>query len=354
MKVLHTAYTSVENIGILHQMEDEQKSALALELPWKSVVFGPSKIESPVLIPTQKASSLRMKYNYFRWLSSQKDLYDVILLRHTPYDPAEWIFLLTCKKPVWTVHHTLEIPEILLASGFTRLVKSSLELLGRPLIKAFRRGVVSVTHEIGRYQAKDYLLYPNGIMFDDEPLILDTSAPTKASDIHLLFVASYFYSWHGLEHLIANTKIDPTPCHIHLVGDIPQTLQNDISADPRFIYHGRLSTLDIQILASQCTLGLSSFNLEIMKIKEACPLKVREYLKAGLPVYGGYKEVLPVDFPYYRQGPAKLSEILRFAKEMQRIPRHQISIESRPHIDKKPLLKTLYTALQGQYGTATE
>ena len=86
-------------------------------------------------------------------------------------------------------------------------------------------------------------------------------------------------------------------------------------------------------------------------MKEACPLKVREYLALGLPVYGNYKESFAPDFPYYRQGDATIESILNFVSEMSEINRHQIREESIPSIDKTVLLKKLHTSLLEHFST---
>ena len=80
-------------------------------------------------------------------------------------------------------------------------------------------------------------------------------------------------------------------------------------------------------------------------MKEACPLKAREYLDLGLPVYGNYKESLPPTFPYYQQGEPELRAILRFANKMAVVNHHQIREESIPFIDKTLLLQQLYHAI---------
>ena len=82
---------------------------------------------------------------------------------------------------------------------------------------------------------------------------------------------------------------------------------------------------------------------------EACSLKVRDYLRAGLPVYAGHRDsALPPDFEYFRQGPAQWSAILAYARCMRSVPRSTIAVAARPLIDKKVLLERLHRCLEGQ------
>ena len=69
---------------------------------------------------------------------------------------------------------------------------------------------------------------------------------------------------------------------------------------------------------------------------EACTLKVREYLRAGLPVYAGHRDsALPEISNYFRQGPAQWRAILEYARAVRPVSRATIALAARPLIDKK-------------------
>lgn len=355
MKVLHAAYMSQFEPGILKQMEDEQEAATSLNTQWASRLFCPAPgIESPALIPAPHPASRReMKRQYFHWLATEMRNHDILLLRHIPYSPEEWSFIKQLDKPVLTVHHTLEGPEIRSRGGLIQHLKSWVD--GVFIKKIIKRsaGIVAVTPEIATYECaradilnKPVLIYPNGVLLK-EPVLEDL----RQTIPELLFVASNFVPWQGLDRLYESVSNSSKQCRIHLVGTIPSPLQLKVSTEPRFKCHGRLTTREIQSLSTQCSLGLSSLALHRKNMKEACPLKVREYLALGLPVYGNYKESFAPDFPYYRQGDATIESILNFVSEMSEINRHQIREESIPSIDKTVLLKKLHTSLLEHFST---
>lgn len=80
-------------------------------------------------------------------------------------------------------------------------------------------------------------------------------------------------------------------------------------------------------------------------MKEGNTLKVKEYLRAGLPVYSGYKDVFDDEFPYYKNGPVDLDLMLEFVDQMRPITPQEISDAARPFIEKQVLLECVYDQL---------
>lgn len=85
-------------------------------------------------------------------------------------------------------------------------------------------------------------------------------------------------------------------------------------------------------------------------MRQACPLKVREYLKAGLPAYGGYEETFPPDAAFYRSGAADLGKIIQFAYEMRDVSPAVTLDAATPYIDKRQLLAKCMTDLAAAIG----
>jgi hypothetical protein len=85
-------------------------------------------------------------------------------------------------------------------------------------------------------------------------------------------------------------------------------------------------------------------------MREACTLKVREYLANGLPVYAGHVDSgLPINFPYFFTGPPRIPEILEYARRVRNVDRVSVSSEAKSFIDKEALLLKLYNALNEHY-----
>ena len=81
-------------------------------------------------------------------------------------------------------------------------------------------------------------------------------------------------------------------------------------------------------------------------MSEACTLKVREYLAAGLPVYCGHKDVFPSSMPYFFHGEPNIQNILEFCARHRNTNRQEIIEASMPWIDKKALVERLYNEIK--------
>jgi len=365
MKVLHSALFPSPPIGVVNQMMWEQKAAEKLKLDWQVKIFCPFnecyagdllfELRSNVSSTPRNGSFGRMyswfflRWEYVKWLKVQEDKVDVFILRHSMYDLFQLIFILTCKKKVLLNHHTLEVPELLASGGWLGRVKAFCEgVIGRYAIR-YATAIVGVTEEVIQYErirsaspSKRTILYPNGILYNNK-LLLDQRGDVP----NLLFVASYFAAWHGLDRLLMEVWGKPHDFILHVVGDLSDEDRLLAERDCRVMLHGRKSHDEINLIAAQCHLGLSSFALDRNSMTEACTLKVREYLMMGLPVCAGYIEVLPLNFRFYKKVNMSLDEILAFAIEHKFVSRECVANEARLYIDKVALVEGLAHNLEG-------
>lgn len=360
MKVLHAAALLSPPSGIVSQMEWEQLAASKLGIEWRARMFCPkgSCVQSAIAhysrwLGEKKNSAfwrgyawLFLRIEYHRWLYSLGGEYDAFVLRYYVHDPFQLLFILLCKRPVYLVHHTLEVPELAMGGGYLGRLRSVLDsLIGKYAIKK-SAGTIAVTQEILDYERKraqvgsKEFLYPNGVFFDQGPV------PDSRTEVpELLFVAGHFASWHGLDLLLDEISSSRDQFVLHLVGDLSEDDHVRASMDKRIVLHGRLAANTIRNIAESCSLGLSSFALNRKGMTEACTLKVREYLLMGLPVYAGHKEVFPASFDFYRNGAISLPDILSFARSVSSVSREHVAASAKPYIDKAAILDTLYRAL---------
>ena len=102
MRVLHSALMIGDEPGVMNQMELEEKAAKLLGLKWHSRLYCPasSALLGPSLIKSSSSINenffkkfnkvlfwLRFRLDYYKWLKAKSENYDVILLRHSKYDP---------------------------------------------------------------------------------------------------------------------------------------------------------------------------------------------------------------------------------------------------------------------------
>ena len=82
-------------------------------------------------------------------------------------------------------------------------------------------------------------------------------------------------------------------------------------------------------------------------LNEACTLKVRQYLNAGLPVYSGHIDsALPKDYVYYKVGKPDIRLILDFIDLNIGLNNIDVQSSAKEYIDKSIQLKNLYSWLE--------
>ena len=361
MQFLHSAMLLRPVNGIVAQMSWEQQAADQLGLPWRTRAFSASgaqlpdsiRVDSEVQVDRRNRLTLAwawiaFRISYIRWLRAQDDV-DVFVLRHSVHDPFQYFFIRSCSKPVYLVHHTKELAE-LAGGGFIGRLRSWAEaLLGRWSIRC-AAGVIGVTPELSAYESvragqpeKYTFTYPNGVMYSG--MVMPDRRQERPE---LLFVASHFYEWHGLDLLLDAVEHSQADFCLHIVGVVFGTDLDRCQSDPRIVVHGTLGAGEISALAERCWLGLTSFALDRKGMQQACTLKVREYLMLGLPVYSGHQDVFDSGFSFYRQGPVDMGAILDYAQTVRVADRSEVSQKAQPYIAKTHLLEGLAQALLEQ------
>lgn len=365
LRILHSAALLSPTSGMLAQMEWELDAASTLGIDWHVRMYCPrnfsgkaavlqydSEIDATQLnTPLKKFLAwIKFRFNYHVWLLKQQDDFDVFLLRYYVHDPFQFLFVKFCRKPIFFVHHTLEIPELAFPGGVIGFIRSRLEkLLGRPTI-ANAAGTIGVTQEIVDHEltragvlGRSSYVYPNGIVFKAMQLP-DRRGPNIPE---LLFVAN-FSPWHGLDVLLDSVSKSDEEFVLHLVGKIPESLLVNTN-DSRIKVHGPMGRQEIAVLSQKCWIGLSSFALFRKDMKQACPLKVREYLMLGLPVYGDYQDVFPDNSLFFCMGSERVDEILGFARTVRGLSKMDVAEMSRGYINKIDLLDGLVNYIGNKY-----
>jgi glycosyltransferase involved in cell wall biosynthesis len=356
MRVLHAVALLQPSSGVVNQMRWEQRAAGELGLDWESTIFTTSTSSyKPTLfkvirklidsLPLGRLKNvfdlISLRRNYYKWLKSRENLFDIYVLRHSLYDIQQLIFIMQTNRPVYLVHHTLELSELALQIGWLGKVKVLLELwVGRHSIKS-AYATVGVTQEIIDYEKrranqpnKRSILYPNGVMCYGFSL-----TDRREAIPEIIFVASCFHPWHGLDLLLETMRENNDSFILHLVGELSPMEEAAARDDSRIIVHGHKDAISIGKIAESCWIGLSSFAIFRTGTQEACTLKVREYLAMGLPVYSGHRDVFPADFKYYKNSTLSIINILKFAFACRNITREEVASESFQYIDKVELLR---------------
>lgn len=354
MKILHSALMKNFTSGIVNQMYDEFQSAKDLEIDFDVKIFSPSQMvpsQFQVLFEFYDLNTSNSKIKswieyrkaYYSWLESKDKEVDCYILRYSAYDPFQYLFIQNSNKPVYLVHHTKELDELKTLGIKGKILSYIDKIFGNKSIKV-AKGIIGVTNEIIEYErlrigdlSKKGILYSNGIKIKTNEL-----KDRRINDIpEILFVASYFYDWHGLDLLIDAVKKNNQNFVIHIVGKVNDVDYAELLKNKKFKYHGVLSHDEILTITEQCWIGLGSLALFRKNMNQACTLKVREYLAMGLPVYSGYNDVFPIDFEFYRFDSIDIDKILDYALQMRKYQKNDIMQNSIQFISKDSLLKKL-------------
>ena len=362
MRVLHVAGQLRSSPGILRQMEWEQQAADSLGFDWQSLLMRPvgvSESASPILHELDLGRSghdfrtwIAFRRRYYRYIAELRPRPDVILLRHNVHDPLQARFVARTRNVV-TVHHAIEDAEFKALGGRTAGLKSMLEhrFGGATLRNVF--GICGVTpeilrHEVARSSRADVatFVYPNGRLLNSE------SPPDQRDGLRLVFVASEFAPWQGLEDLIESVVSSTDEFALDVVGQLSASQRLACSRDSRIVDHGLVDKVELSRILGSASAGIAAMRVDNKGLTQACTLKVRDYLAAGVPVVSGHDDVFPDDFPFYRRTGTDIDAMLAAAREWRAVDRVTVREAARPHIDKVELVRRLHEELATAFASA--
>lgn len=144
----------------------------------------------------------------------------------------------------------------------------------------------------------------NGIDSDLHPV---SDVPFQRDRINMIAVGKW-NKWHGLDQLIKgmgeyvkNKETEDIPVYLNVVGEGPELslykdLVSDLALNPFVKFHGIKSGRELDEIYWNADVGVGSLGLHRIGLKEASPLKHREYAVRGIVVFqGGEDEEIPDD-----------------------------------------------------------
>lgn len=257
-----------------------------------------------------------------------------LLLRYPGADDLSWSwFVDRLGQRTVTEHHTNRMGELtVLAQRPLARLRMGLERLWGPRLLGGTAGLIGVTEEIRAAECRrsarhlPSVTISNGIEIDSVPATGHrrlTNGPFE-----LVFAAAEFFPWHGLDRLLAALASwrGPPTVIVHVLGRITATADVEriqhLVSDPhphrQIIAHGFMTTAAADAVYSACHLGISTLALRRNGMRQACPLKSREYAARGLPFAYAYDDPdLPGDAPWFvrlpDEGPLDLQLLVESA-----------------------------------------
>jgi hypothetical protein len=177
-------------------------------------------------------------------------------------------------------------------------------------------GVVCVTGELARSFPEPKAVIANGADSRSVPVL---PAP-DAERPRAVFAGSPAAPWHGVDRLLELARRLPE-VHFELLG--PKV--DDPPAN--VIVSGTLRGEDYWAALGRADIAFGSLAMERAGLREGCPLKVREYLLAGLPTVIGYEDTdFPGALPWYLaryEGPEQVRAFIERVRG-RRAPREEL------------------------------
>ncbi len=180
-------------------------------------------------------------------------------------------------------------------------------------------GAVCVTRELAEGLGRTDLpvaVVANGADPDSVPAL---PAPRNERP-RLVFAGSPAMAWHGVDRLLDLARELPD-VDVDLVGPIPGDAPDNVTV------HGTLAGAAYWDVLSRADAAVGSLAMERAGLREGSPLKVREYLLAGIPTVIGYDDTdFPGDLPWYlarHDGPAGVRDFLARIRG-RRAPRDEL------------------------------
>jgi glycosyltransferase involved in cell wall biosynthesis len=240
-------------------------------------------------IVIQQYEGWRNRFSLFRNLVDLTEQWkpDIIYHRFDLYYP--YLDRLLRKHPSVLEINSNDLAEMRLRPG----VRYWYHLLTRTRVLKVSQGFVFVSKELSeekhysRY-AKSKIVIGNGVELDKFP----PAAVPQNEQIRLVFIGSPRQSWHGTDKIVWLAKHQPSWTFDMIGIDRLQMVEDVIPINMTF--HGKLTKDQYQPIMQQADVAIGSLAMHRAMMKEASPLKVREYLAYGIPVILGYRDT---DFP---------------------------------------------------------
>ncbi|WP_161540670.1 glycosyltransferase family 4 protein [Rhodothermus marinus] len=278
---------------------------------------------------------------------------DVVYLRRDLVYPA--YLRLASKFPLVQEVNSDELAELRLYSRAQYLYHK----VTRRFLDHKTQGWVFVTRELLSHSYFSRLpgrkaVIANGVSLDAFPHL-----PVSRNDVPTLVFMGYPAPWHGVDKILFLAEQFPQ-WRFHLIGVSPK----DVPQAPSNVYlHGPMTFSEYLPILAQSHVALGTLALHRKGMREASPLKVREYLALGLPVIIGYRDTdFPCGAPFLLEIPNEENNVRRSLENIQnfvekwkdrRVPREAVAHLDLHYKEKERILFLKEVSSRGRYPSFT-
>lgn len=358
INVIHLTVVKELTSGQKKQLLWEYNASQAVEgANWLTLAFQVADSDEQFVRQIPFLFRGRFMRKLYSWLVSIRlsKYCDFLLVRHVYYDPFGFILAPLVKNRL-PVYHAKPIDEIdALFKGIIRKIATIAEFYSSYRSTECAAGVIGVTREIARTQSKICIeekpagVYPNGVTVDELEILKDRRSNRE---LHVGFICGTFAPWHGLDKVISaiDCSLNPQSTEvitIHLIGKLTDQQEKEIRRNSitRSVFraYGILGEPEYRKILERCDFGLSSFALGRKNLTEASPLKVREMLAMGLPVYSGHADPALDEKQLFVKLDKKITlmGMIQFGFACKALSREEVRAHSRQRIGKVESMNAL-------------
>lgn len=313
MKIAHISIVPAFSPGIFKKIEDKAKISRENNLDIDFYLINPSKNFSnenlfAIKVYNEHIPTRFLKIFAFRVFKISHivkyiplDDYDAIVLRYPLVDSFGTIhFAKKYGYKIFTEHHTDEVSELFSVGRAIDIFRAYLEKYFSGAFFSNIKGIIGVTDEVTTLELSktSKKLYAATIANGINPNSFSHTGfiPFDGEKLNLIFVASEFSPWHGVEKLLdlLNTYMGDVVISLKLIGGLSQqqieTIHSINNKKVCIEIIGKAYGEDLDKHMSNANLAISSLALSKNNMKEACPLKSREYIVRGIPFIYAYKD----------------------------------------------------------------
>ncbi len=222
--------------------------------------------------------------------------YDKIYLRYPLLDFSSLSYAKKYGHKTITQHHTKELNEIL-KYKINPLFKGMQYLLEKFLAPSFFTHISGLTamsddvieYEVKRTEFKGKIFrFSNGIdssRYTASPIYSDLK-----KSLNMIFIASNFSSWHGLDRLLSSLSNygGATDIKLYIVVNLDKKHSNminsiEFNSNAKIMQCGKLYGKELDKIYKNIDLACDSLAMHRLEMKESSTLKSKEYIARGIP-----------------------------------------------------------------------
>ncbi|WP_319559842.1 glycosyltransferase [Marispirochaeta sp.] len=312
-----------------------------------------------------EGTKLRFIGRFFNWKNRLPDIvdfdmYDMIILRFGKVSFSKYDLFKRYGHKILTEHHTDEVGEIRSKKTLKRyLLGTVVSLISKRSLKLVA-GIIAVTNEIRKVELnkagnKPSVVITNGIGVEQTPF--SGFKQFNETNLDLVFVSSHFQAWQGVDRLFEGIKQykGSVTITLYLIGNYGNDLKllaDEINSEGkhRIVLTGRIEGEKIAEYYETANLAVGSLAQHRRNMKEACTLKIREYMARGIPFIYAYDDPdVPENASFAVKfnnddSPINVDRIIDFARAVSSSPDMAVSLRNiaKKNLDWRVKVRQMY------------